>query len=203
MVQYELTASDETLALQAQIAAMSPPDERPFAALNEFIGGKLLSNKLQTHIPLLSGRAKNFLEDRADLVALRRLPEGDYLSRFLQSHWIFGRHKKSDPFDCTTIHQNRHVVWLVAALDMVTAAVLLIGATVNLYLVSKPETKLGLIAMYTILFALSVTLCTHARPVEVFAATAAYAAVLVVFVSGDLGGASNNEQCLMQLKAAC
>jgi hypothetical protein len=84
---------------------------------------------------------------------------------------------------------------------MVLAAVLLIGAIVNLYLVSKPKAKLGLVAMYTILFASSVALCTNARRAELFASTAAYAAVLVVFVSGDLGG-SKSEQCLIQLEGA-
>lgn len=38
---------------------------------------------------------------------------------------------------------------------------------------------------------LSVCALTRARRVEVFAATAADAAVLVVFVSGDLGGNSS------------
>ena len=37
------------------------------------------------------------------------------------------------------------------------------------------------------------------RKAEVFAATAAYAAVLVVFVSSDLGG-MNTVQCLIQLE---
>jgi hypothetical protein len=46
---------------------------------------------------------------------------------------------------------------------------------------------------------MSVALCTNARKAEVFAATAAYAAVLVVFVSGDLGG-TKTEQCLIQLE---
>ena len=76
---------------------------------------------------------------------------------------------------------------------------LLIGAIVSLYVVTQPAAKLGLVAMYTVLFASSVTLCTNARRAEVFAATAAYAAVLVVFVSGDLGG-SKSEQCLIQLE---
>lgn len=53
--------------------------------------------------------------------------------------------------------------------------------------------------MYTILFAFSVALCTNARRAEVFTATAAYAAVLVVFFSGELGG-TGNEQCLIQLE---
>ena len=82
---------------------------------------------------------------------------------------------------------------------MVLAAVLLIGAIIHLYLVVDRAAKLGFIAMYTSLFASSVAFCTNARRVEVFAATAAYAAVLVVFVSGDLGG-NKAEQCLIQLE---
>ena len=44
-----------------------------------------------------------------------------------------------------------------------------------------------MIAGFTILFALSVGLLTSAKKAEIFASTAAYAAVLVVFVSADLG----------------
>ena len=42
------------------------------------------------------------------------------------------------------------------------------------------------------LFAICVGWLTNARRDQIFAATAAYAAVLVVFVSGTLGGASNS-----------
>jgi hypothetical protein len=75
----------------------------------------------------------------------------------------------------------------------------LIGAIVNLYLVTRPSAKLGLVAMYTVLFASSVAICTNARREEVFAATAAYAAALVVLVSGDLGG-TRLEQCFEELE---
>ena len=42
--------------------------------------------------------------------------------------------------------------------------------------------------MFTTLFAASVGILTNARRAEVFGATAAYAAVLVVFVSSTGGG---------------
>jgi hypothetical protein len=58
---------------------------------------------------------------------------------------------------------------------------------------------LGLLTVFTLLFAGSIGLLTNARRAEVFAATAAYAAVLVVFVSGDLGE-RNGGQCLVQLE---
>lgn len=44
---------------------------------------------------------------------------------------------------------------------------------------------MALIAFFMLLFAGSVQLLTSARRAEVFAATAAYAAVLVVFLSGN------------------
>lgn len=48
-----------------------------------------------------------------------------------------------------------------------------------------------MIGGFTVGFAISVGLLTNARRAEVFAATAAYAAVLVVFVSGNLGNAGS------------
>ena len=64
---------------------------------------------------------------------------------------------------------------------------LLFGAIYNLYCVTNEQRRLGLIAGYTVAFALCVGLLTNAKRTEVFGACAAYAAVLVVFVSGSLG----------------
>lgn len=72
------------------------------------------------------------------------------------------------------------------------AGVLLFGAILNLYYVTDEQKRLGLIAGYTMAFAICVGLVTKARRSEVFAACAAYAAVLVVFVSGSLGGQAKN-----------
>lgn len=75
----------------------------------------------------------------------------------------------------------------MAFIDVALAAILLFGAVCNLYYVTSEEKRLGLIAGYTAAFAAFVGLMTNARKSEVFAACAAYAAVLVVFVSGNLG----------------
>jgi len=151
--------------------------------------------------PCSEDALKHFSTIRATYSPWPGRPERDFLSRCLQDNWPrFLRKRESlDPLDRTTIHKNAHIVRTVAALDLILAAVLLIGAIVNLYLVPDPKAKLGLVAMYTMLFAANVALCTNARRAEVFAATAAYAAVLVVFVSGELGGIKN-EQCLIQLE---
>jgi hypothetical protein len=194
-----LTRTDEALVLRSQVAVLPKPRERPLSAFRHYLRGSAFLDDEGDPIPLIHGRAREFLEQKSDLVTLTTQTEGDYLSRFLQDHWHFRKRKSPDPLDCTTIHKNSHVVRTVAALDMILAAMLLIGAIVNLYLVPNPKAKLGLVAMYTMLFASSMALCTNARRAEVFAATAAYAAVLVVFVSGDLGG-TKSEQCLIQLE---
>jgi len=77
----------------------------------------------------------------------------------------------------------------VAIINLILAAALLFGAILNLYYVTDERKRLGLIAGYTVAFAMCVGLVTKARKSEVFAACAAYAAVLVVFVSGSLGNA--------------
>jgi hypothetical protein len=73
---------------------------------------------------------------------------------------------------------------------VLAAAALLFGAIYNLYYVSNEKVKLGLVTVYTVAFAVCVGLLTNARRPELFAACAAYAAVLVVFVSGGIGGNS-------------
>ena len=78
----------------------------------------------------------------------------------------------------------------VAIINTIVAAVLLFGAVLNLYLVNEARTKLGLVAGYTLVFALCVGLVTNASRAEVFASCAAYSAVLVVFISGNLGSSA-------------
>lgn len=61
------------------------------------------------------------------------------------------------------------------------------GAIYSLYYVRSEQKRLAMIAGFTTAFAMSVGLISNARRSEIFAACAAYAAVLVVFVSGDPG----------------
>ena len=53
------------------------------------------------------------------------------------------------------------------------------------------KVRLGLVALFTSLFALTIGLLTNARRAEMFGSTAAYAAVLVVYVSQGLGPAND------------
>ena len=80
----------------------------------------------------------------------------------------------------------------VTVVQTLLAAAFLFGAIYNLYYVKDEEKRLGIIAGYTIAFSMCVGLFTNAKKAETFAACAAYAAVLVVFVAGDIGKSGPN-----------
>jgi hypothetical protein len=168
------------------------------SAFRDYMDGAALKIPCFEKVPIISGRAKDFLSDDSDLAALRKVMDEDLLSELLQDHWAFQKRTATDPFDRTTLYKGHHVVRTVAALSMVIAAVLLIGAMVSLHIVTNTKARLGIIAGYTMLFALSMVLLTNAKKAEIYGATAAYAAVLVVFVSGYIGG-PEKEQCFLQL----
>lgn len=79
----------------------------------------------------------------------------------------------------------------VAIISTIIATILLIGAIIGLYIVQDPKSRLIMLSCFTALFAISVGLLTSARRAEIFGSTAAYAAVLVVFVSSNLGNPSS------------
>lgn len=96
------------------------------------------------------------------------------------------------PGEMTVRFQEKQIQLVVGLINVVVAAILIIGAVVGLFkLRNSPDSvRLVMLAAFTTLFAVSVGLLTNAKRGEIFGATAAYAAVLVVFVSGDLGGSS-------------
>ncbi|KAI7786550.1 hypothetical protein LA080_003279 [Diaporthe eres] len=79
------------------------------------------------------------------------------------------------------------------------AAVLLFTPIFTFYNISasRPSLTLGLIAMFTIIFAGTLAVITTASRSEIFAACAAYSAVLVVFVSGDFASGGSTADSLV------
>jgi hypothetical protein len=138
--------------------------------------------------PHLWGASESLFDDPHDLIALRVPADQDRLSHFIQSNFsVF--FQTSSPDGRTTYTSERSLSHFVALLSTILAAVLLFGAIISLYVVHNKQALLGMLSGWTVLFAACVGLLTNARRDQIFAATAAYAAVLVVFVSGSLGGA--------------
>jgi hypothetical protein len=111
----------------------------------------------------------------------------DHISSFVQNNLsIF--FQTSAPDGRTTYISERSVTHFIAIFSTFLAALVLFGAIISLYYVRNPHAALGMLSGWTIFFAACVGLLTNAKRDQIFGATAAYAAVLVVFVSGNLGG---------------
>lgn len=93
----------------------------------------------------------------------------------------------STPDNRQTYISERSISCFVAFLSTVLASILLFVSIISLSLVQNKKVLLGMLSGWTILFAACVGLLTNARRDQIFGSTAAYAAVLVVFISGNLG----------------
>ena len=126
------------------------------------------------------------LDDAQDLVALHSRKHTDALSTLVLNWWPGSAHNGSGH---TEYVHERKIAFVVSILSTLIAAVLLVGSILTLYFVTEPSPRLALVIMFIMLFAAGIRFTTSAIRDSIFAATAAYAAVLVVFVSGDLGNA--------------
>ncbi|KAJ8132367.1 hypothetical protein O1611_g1255 [Lasiodiplodia mahajangana] len=113
-------------------------------------------------------------------------------------HNIIGRHihnareKSTLPLNYadhrhTVTYTHKSIARFTQAFTVLIACTLPVAAIVILYIVENTATRLGIIALLTGLFSISMSLLTMATLQEIFAATAAFAAVLVFFL-----GSTNN-----------
>ncbi|KAH8724360.1 hypothetical protein GQ44DRAFT_655147 [Phaeosphaeriaceae sp. PMI808] len=171
----------DTLLLQSQIMKLENPSSRVWEVFRKWY------SKSRPLIEDENGMKAMML---VDFVALRPTLERDRLSQFLHRYGGYASFFwKASGSRASSVHYfpEQRISQIVTIIGVLTSTILLIGAIVSLYVVGRPSARLGMIAGFTVLFALSVALFTNARRAEIFTATAAYAAVLVVFVSGNLG----------------
>ncbi|KAF2120818.1 hypothetical protein BDV96DRAFT_595227 [Lophiotrema nucula] len=84
------------------------------------------------------------------------------------------------------VQRTREKEVVLRSLSAIFALLFLVTAIVVLYFIDKPVARVGALCGFTIAFAIALITLTTAKRHEVFVATAAYAAVLVVFISGNL-----------------
>ncbi len=87
-------------------------------------------------------------------------------------------------------YSNKHVSRLSTLVTVLASSLVIEGAIITLYVVQDERTRLGLLALFTTLFATSLAVFTDGRKSDIILATAACAAVLVVFVSQSIGASS-------------
>ena len=191
--------------LQRDIAMLESPSPRVLAALREWLHGP---SRASNRSSKLDGRDKDMFSVGSDLVALRPPADTDPLSKLLRNHWPFPSEVRMSlvPFAIFVLtdstqrlsphewdrfrhFKDRRLSWVVTSLSIAIATFLLVVPIIVLYFVTNPNARLALTITFIIAFAIGLSATTSANRDAIFAATAAYSAVLVVFVSGDLANA--------------
>jgi hypothetical protein len=179
-----LIIPDSALLRQRDIATLERPTKM---ALKTY---QLVMQGPHNGSPLVNIQRGALLGDDRDLVGLNRPILTDPLSKLIRRHWRL-RDAVSDVHNQFQIDhsEERRLLWVINLCSNIVAAILLIAPILALYFVTEPDSRLGLVIAFIIFFAAALAVSTGASRDSIFAATAAYTAVLLVFVSGDLGNA--------------
>lgn len=210
----------EALIQESTLPSLRHPSHQTMTALSSYFHTKIngdTGTPQQTTYPMLTGTSSHLYPlrmsssqiEESDYISLSQNLGSDLLTHFLKTYCsrLFRARRLAPvlPYDRgpTISHPPRHQVThyslqrvrlVVSFITTLTAALLLFLPIYTLYHTSesRPALTLGLVALFTLLFAGAMVLMTKARPAEIFGACAAYAAVLVVFVSGDFAGGGGN-----------
>lgn len=142
------------------------------------------------HRDAIDPEEAQFASEKGDLISINyrtRLPMGRWLESF--SKFRFSRILRAKPLegvhvpsDATTYSNNETFERLTNATIIFVGLVMLLAPMWWLENVSNSETRLKIITGFVCIFIIMMTTATINRPFEVVAATAAYAAVLMVFM---------------------
>ncbi|TVY81624.1 hypothetical protein LSUE1_G004823 [Lachnellula suecica] len=137
-------------------------------------------------------------EWRHDLVSLGVLGADDIFFRWISQ--ILGKIKPTIQTNVQEPRQDEHlagtlvygeatILHLTRAVATILACVLPVASIALLYTVQSMSKRIGIIAVFTAMFSFTLVLTITAGMADIFAATAAYAAVQVVFI-GTTGQAN-------------
>ncbi|PMD58331.1 uncharacterized protein K444DRAFT_664437 [Hyaloscypha bicolor E] len=178
MIKKQIKEYHEALLLQSEVLKFSKPSKRVF---------RVFQGWFESEKPFV-GYGNELLQQRDDFVALKPSPDQDFLARFLQDlggRCLLGtRHTTSKE---VKYYSSTLVSRLATIVTVLAASLVIEGAIVALYIVQNQHVRLGLIALFTSIFAASLAVMTDGRRTDIILATAACAAVLVVFVSQSSG----------------
>ncbi|CAD6567923.1 MAG: hypothetical protein ASARMPREDX12_000842 [Alectoria sarmentosa] len=176
----------EAMILESQILSLSSPTSRTLKDFKTwFTSGSLTPDSTAPTVALW-GRDEHLFDNENDLVALAPV-DTDRLNLFLKSYfgWFFQvkqerskeqrRNRTLPPKSELFYFPSHRIQRAGAVISVFLSAILLLGAIVCLTAVSNQSTsvRVGMIVLFTCLFAAVVGLLTNARRAEIFGSTAA------------------------------
>jgi hypothetical protein len=175
----------KALIEEQQIASLKIPSDETMTAFNhEFYGT----------VPCLGGISKNMYcadeDNKRDLLQITSTDRVDRMSHFFKKHlvrWLERKQssshgKLSGKVAYLAVDRLDFIAEIACAL-LTTS--LLVGAILSLFLVTSEAWRIAIIIVFTVLFSISSVFLADSTRLAIFGASAAYAAVLVVFISNN------------------
>ncbi|KAH8776511.1 hypothetical protein F5883DRAFT_248746 [Diaporthe sp. PMI_573] len=186
-IRKKLDKYNERLLRQAMLAKLEGPNKLDLEFLKEW-----LERDSMGAFPIL-GPDMEAWNHSEDLVALKPRSPQDPTSRWFTAtvfplyHKLIG-HKVKDPEspelgDGLYNYKESILSSTANIFTTVLASLLPLLSITVLYTIQSDTIKLGVIVIFSACFSLALALTTNARRIEIFAATAAFAAVNVVFLT--------------------
>ncbi|KAI0882000.1 uncharacterized protein GGS22DRAFT_196164 [Annulohypoxylon maeteangense] len=142
---------------------------------------------------------RRFITHKEDLINVTNSDKAS-MRRFLETHIVFRFHwlwKKDLPSDIREVDRkvrryadDNRIDFITTIALSIIGMLMLIAPIWILAAIKAPYTKLGVITAFIVIFLVTVSYATVAKPSETLAATAAYSAVLMVFL--QLGNADSS-----------
>ncbi|EDN91968.1 predicted protein [Sclerotinia sclerotiorum 1980 UF-70] len=182
----QFTKNDyECLFQQRQLATFDLPESGNLEFLNHW-----LVDSRQNDCAL-EGLDRNVWKEGKDLLVIKpdeiaaesftRIPRKP-LTAIYHIFRMRCRRRQADEESLIYVYNEKIVIRIADMIGSAIASSLPVLAVVVLYSVHEMLARLGIIALFTVVFALALVVTTKAKRVDIFAATAAFASVQVVFV---------------------
>ncbi|KAE9369205.1 hypothetical protein N431DRAFT_493067 [Stipitochalara longipes BDJ] len=177
-VQTTIKQYQEALILHAKVLQLDSPGSRALEVFKDWFNRK----------KPFAGKGNKLMENE-DIAALRPSQAQDRLSKTLQKRvgWMFQKERQVPRSWGEMIYfSEKQLTRAVQILSVLFSALALTGAIVALHYIGPTGWRFGALGGFLLTFALALGILTDATTPEMFAATAAFAAVLVVFIATGL-----------------
>ncbi|KAF4634798.1 hypothetical protein G7Y89_g3322 [Cudoniella acicularis] len=163
----------EALVLQEKVSRMEKPMPQTIEALKCWLNGQSEGPNGRSAPSFAPGSGATRLDDESDLVALHPAFEGDWLTKFVYLPYLRMLCLNFHVDESIAIFSKKKLDQAVAVLSIFVTAVLLVVSIVTLYFATTNNMRLGLLCLFTILFAVAVNTMSNAGRAELFASTSA------------------------------
>lgn len=144
-------------------------------------------DKAESHAIIQGAMSVHLCKDnQKDLCTLAPQVERDPLTRLVESKHQLRNMIKDKTTGMTSLSKWKRLNKVITWISVCLVVAWLVGAIVGLFYWRSNHGRLFLLSILTLGFAFTILLITTARRHDVFASTAAYAAVLVVFIGSTL-----------------